>query len=155
MAEMHRTLKLLRAQGHDVAARAPQPGLGDLDGLLERSRAAGLEVDLAVEGHPRPLPQSVDLSAFRIVQEALTNVLKHAGQAPASVMVDYRSDALELTIRDSGQPNGDPASRSAGGHGLIGMRERAALFGGTLSAGPREGRGFEVRASLPYGQAAS
>jgi signal transduction histidine kinase len=155
MAEMHRTLKLLRAQGHDIAARAPQPGLGDLDGLLERSRAAGLDVDLAVEGNPRPLPQSVDLSAFRIVQEALTNVLKHAGRAPASVMVDYGSHALELTIRDSGHPNGGSPSRSAGGHGLIGMRERAALFGGTLSAGPREGRGFEVRASLPYGQAGS
>src|SRR3954471_9800136 len=102
MAEMHRTLKLLRGADHDAGDRAPQPGLGDLDGLLQRSRAAGLPVDLAVEGNPRPLPQSVDLSAFRIVQEALTNVVKHAGRAPTRVTVGYRPDALELTIQDSG-----------------------------------------------------
>jgi signal transduction histidine kinase len=150
MAEMHRTLRLLR--GSDAAERAPQPGLGDLDALLERSRAAGLDVELSVEGEPRPLPQSVDLSAFRIVQEALTNVLKHAGRAPATVLLGYRPDGLELTIRDSG----DGAARApgaAGGHGLIGMQERAALFGGTLTAGPCNGHGFEVRALLPYGEA--
>jgi signal transduction histidine kinase len=154
MAEMHRTLKLLRARDDDRAELAPQPGLGDLDGLVERSRAAGLRVELAVEGEPRPLPQSVDLSAFRIVQEALTNVVKHAGRAETRVMVGYRPDGLELTVRDSGDPTGAAGARTAGGHGLIGMRERAALFGGTLSAGPCDGHGFEVRASLPYGEVA-
>jgi signal transduction histidine kinase len=151
MAEMHRTLKLLRARD-DAAQRAPQPGLGDLDGLLERSRAAGVQVEFAVEGDPRPLPQSVDLSAFRIVQEALTNVVKHAGRAPTRVMVGYGSDSLELMIRDSGDPAADAPAPGMVGHGLIGMRERAALFGGTLSAGPCESEGFEVRASLPYGE---
>jgi signal transduction histidine kinase len=154
MAEMHRTLKLLRARDDDGAERSPQPGLGDLDGLLERSRATGLRVELAVEGQPRPLPQSVDLSAFRIVQEALTNVVKHAGRAQTRVMIGYRPDTLELTIRDSGDPTAPAPARTAGGHGLIGMRERAALFGGTLNAGPCDGHGFEVRASLPYGEVA-
>jgi signal transduction histidine kinase len=148
MAEMHRTLRLLRDAG-DEPEFAPQPGLHDLDGLLARSRAAGVDVALAVEGAPRPLAQSVDLSAFRIVQEALTNVVKHAGRAPTSVTIAYGADALELTIVDSGDTA--PAEPAApGGHGLIGMRERTALFGGTLTAGPRAGAGFEVRASLPY-----
>jgi signal transduction histidine kinase len=148
MAEMHRTLRLLRGD-EDAAEFAPQPGLDDLDELLTRSRAAGLEVDLAVEGAPHPLARSVDLSAFRIVQEALTNVVKHAGRARTSVTVAYGPQALELTIVDSGE-GGSPAVAAGGGHGLIGMRERTALFGGTLSAGPRPGAGFAVHASLPY-----
>ena len=148
MAEMHRTLKLLRG-GDQAAERAPQPGLGDLDDLLERSRAAGLRVDLAVEGDPRPLAQSVDLSAFRILQEALTNVVKHAGHAHTTVLLGYRADALELAVTDTG--DGTPAqSATPGGHGLVGMRERAALFGGTLTAGARGDHGFEVHAVLPY-----
>ena len=151
MTEMHRTLKLLRS--HDEAAeRAPHPGLGDLDGLLARSRAAGLPVDLAVSGEPRPLPQSVDLSAFRIVQEALTNVVRHAGRAHTTVTLGYGEDKLELTIRDDGGDAPPPGADAAGGHGLVGMRERAALFGGTLTAGRCDGRGFEVRALLPYGE---
>ena len=149
MKEMHRTLKLLR--GDDAAELAPQPGLGELPELLERARTAGVGIELAVEGEPRPLAQSVDLSAYRIVQEALTNVVKHAGRAHTKVTLGYRPDALELTIADSG--NGAPSAASPGGHGLVGMRERAALFGGTLTAGPRDGHGFEVRASLPYGGA--
>jgi signal transduction histidine kinase len=157
MAEMHRTLKLLRASDQ-AAERGPQPGLEDLGALLERSQAAGLDVALEVEGRPRPLTQSVDLSAFRIVQEALTNVIKHAGRARTSVRLRWGAEALELTIVDLGDPAGPvgavPGSGAAGGHGLIGMRERTALFGGTLTAGPRDGlRGFEVRASLPYGEA--
>jgi signal transduction histidine kinase len=148
MGEMHRTLRLLRDR-EDEAEFAPQPGLDDLDGLLSRSRAAGLEVDLAVEGAPRRLAQSVDLSAFRILQEALTNVVKHAGRARTSVTIAYGPDALELTIVDGGD-GGPREPAAAGGHGLIGMRERAALFGGTLTAGPRPGAGFEVHASLPY-----
>ena len=147
MAEMHRTLKLLRAGADGDPALAPQPGLGELDGLLERARGAGVGIDLTVEGEPRPLSQSVDLSAYRIVQEALTNVVKHAGRAHTTVTLGYRPDALELTIADTGDA---PRREGAAGHGLVGMRERAALFGGTLSAGPRDGHGFEVRASLPY-----
>jgi signal transduction histidine kinase len=149
MREMHRTLKLLR--GDDAAELAPQPGLGELPELLERARTAGVGIELAVEGEPRPLAQSVDLSAYRIVQEALTNVVKHAEGAHTQVTLGYRPDALELTIADSG--GGAPSAASPGGHGLVGMRERAALFGGTLTAGPRDGHGFEVRASLPYGGA--
>jgi signal transduction histidine kinase len=147
MAEMHRTLKLLRGGEDGGPALAPQPGLGELDDLLERARGAGVGIDLTVEGEPRPLSQSVDLSAYRIVQEALTNVVKHAGRAHTTVTLGYRPDALELTIADSGDT---PLPPTVAGHGLVGMRERAALFGGTLSAGPRDGHGFEVRASLPY-----
>jgi signal transduction histidine kinase len=151
MSEMHRTLKLLRANGDEAARRGPQPGLGDLEELLERAREAGVRVQLAVEGEPRPLPQSVDLSAYRIVQEALTNVVKHAGRADTTVTLGYRPDGLELTIADAGDaaPNAD--ARGPGGHGLVGMRERAAIFGGTLTAGPRGDHGFEVRGMLPYG----
>jgi signal transduction histidine kinase len=152
MREMHRTLKLLRGDD-DPAALAPQPGLGELPDLLERARTAGVGIELAVEGEPRALEQSVDLSAYRIVQEALTNVVKHAGSAHTTVTLGYTPEALELTIADSGE--GAPTTDSAGGHGLVGMRERAAMFGGTLSAGPRDGRGFEVRASLPSGCASS
>jgi signal transduction histidine kinase len=150
MAEMHRTLRLLRA-GDDAPEYLPQPGLGDLDQLLAQSRAAGVPVELAVEGVPRRLAQSVDLSAFRIVQEALTNVLKHAGRARTAVTISYGPEALDLTIVDAGiHHRGDGRRGAPGGHGLIGMRERTALFGGTLTAGPRPGQGFEVRASLPY-----
>src|SRR4051812_39986587 len=153
MAEMHRTLALLRTTGHDPAERSPQPGLANLDKLLEQSRAAGLDVRLAVEGEPRELSQSLDLSAFRIVQEALTNVRKHAGPAQANVTVGYRPRALELSVVDSGATAALATTEAAaGGHGLVGMRERAAMFGGTVVARPRDGRGFEVNAVLPYGE---
>jgi signal transduction histidine kinase len=151
MTEMHRTLELLRERDH-APGRAPRPGLGNLDKLVEQSRDAGLEVDLAVDGAPRPLSQSLDLSAFRIVQEALTNVRKHAAGASTYVTVAYSPAALELTIRNGGGA-GAPSTNGAGGHGLTGMRERVALFGGTLEAGPRSGgEGFEVHALLPYGE---
>jgi signal transduction histidine kinase len=153
MAEMHRTLALLRTTDDQAAERAPQPGLANLDRLLEQSRAAGLDVRLAVEGEPRELSQSLDLSAFRIVQEALTNVRKHAGKARTSVTVGYRPQALELRVVDSGADGiAADAADAAGGHGLVGMRERAAMFGGTVTARPRDGRGFEVNAVLPYGE---
>jgi signal transduction histidine kinase len=151
MAEMHRTLTLLRADGGEDAELAPQPGLANLDKLLEQSRAAGLEAELVIEGEPRPLAQAVDLSAFRIVQEALTNVIKHAAGARTEVTLSYRDDGLMLTIVDSGDESNRSASALPGeGHGVIGMRERANLFGGTLTAEPRPGHGFAVRASLPY-----
>jgi signal transduction histidine kinase len=154
MTEMHRTLRLLRADDAAAAALAPQPSLANLDRLIEQSRASGMEVSLTVEGEPRPLAQTVELSAFRIVQEALTNVIKHAGRARTEVLVSYRVDGLELRITDAGAGRlPSPmvvATGEGGGHGVIGMRERAALFGGTLTAEPRRDRGFEVRATLPY-----
>jgi signal transduction histidine kinase len=158
MGELHRTLKVLR---DDDAARAPQPGLGALDGVVDGARAAGVPVTLAVEGAPRELAPALDASAYRIVQEALTNVVRHAGGAPATVTVRYGEGALELMVADEGDArgaNGDglrqgiPARGNGpgAGHGLVGMRERAAAFGGTLEAGPRAGRGFQVHAVLPY-----
>lgn len=149
MSEMHRTLKLLRADDR-APRRGPQPGLGDLDELLARTRAAGLPVRLTIEGQPRSLPATADLSAYRIVQEALTNVVKHAGHADTTVTLGYRPHGLELTITDDGE-TAPRVSAGGGGHGLIGMRERAALFGGTLTAAPRGDRGFQVHGLLPYG----
>jgi signal transduction histidine kinase len=150
LAEMRRLLELLQTpDGEDDLA--PQPGLASLDALLDATRAAGLAVELAVEGPARSLPAGVDLSAFRILQEALTNVLKHSGSSTASVRLTYRADALEIEVADDGigvrdsEMNGD-------GHGLIGMRERTALFGGSFQAGSRSGvDGFVVRARLPLG----
>ncbi|HWH12373.1 MAG TPA: histidine kinase [Solirubrobacteraceae bacterium] len=157
MTEMHRTLRLLRDHDLEAADRAPQPSLANLDKLIEQSRASGMEVDLTIEGEPRPLAQTVELSAFRIVQEALTNVIKHAGRAHTSVTVAYRNDGLELRITDSGHGRlpgplleSDDDHAPVDGHGVIGMRERAALFGGTLTAQPRLDHGFEVTAILPY-----
>jgi signal transduction histidine kinase len=147
MAEINRTLRLLRTEDDGEGDRAPRPGLDSLERLLEQSRAAGIDVKLAIEGAPRPLSPSLDLSAFRIVQEALTNVRKHAGGADTRVKVGYGDDALELTIRNA--PGHVSAAGNGGGHGLTGMRERAGLFGGTLVAGPSSD-GFEVRAVLPY-----
>jgi signal transduction histidine kinase len=150
MTEMHRTLELLR--GRDGSAdRAPRPGLDSLDELVKQSRTAGLEVDFAVEGSPRALSQSLDLSAFRIVQEALTNARKHAPGARTRVTVGYGPRALDLNVLTAA---GGAAARvnGAGGHGITGMRERAALFGGSLDAGPRGDGGFEVHAVLPYDQ---
>jgi signal transduction histidine kinase len=155
MTEMHRTLRLLRDQDGEAAQRAPQPSLANLDKLIEQSRASGMDVELTVEGEPRPLAQTVDLSAFRIVQEALTNVIKHAGRAHTKVIVGFRPDGLELRITDTGggrlpAPLAEAGGPVGGGHGVIGMRERAALFGGTLTAVPGIDRGFEVTAVLPY-----
>jgi signal transduction histidine kinase len=147
LAEMRRLLGILKADG-DGDGRAPQPGLADLGELLDSMRATGLAVEAIVEGSPRPLPPGVDLSAYRIVQEALTNTLRHAGGASARVLVRYEPDALELEIADDGL--GPPDGPSTQGHGLIGMRERAQLFGGAFEAGPRPGGGFLVRARLPF-----
>jgi signal transduction histidine kinase len=147
LAEMRRLLGLLRRGDHELAL-VPQPSLGHLEQLLGRVREAGLPVELEVEGHPRPLPPGLDLSAYRIVQEALTNTLKHAGRARAWVTVRYGDQALELEIADDGHSGGNGAS----GHGLSGMRERVRLFGGEVEAGKRAGGGFAVRARLPLGQ---
>ncbi|MDQ4089012.1 MAG: sensor histidine kinase, partial [Actinomycetota bacterium] len=150
MAEMRRLLGILRADG--PVAREPQPGLDQLPRLLADTGAAGVAVDLRVEGEPRPLPPGLDLTAYRIVQEALTNCRKHASAATATVVIGYAPDSVELRIE-----NGDstsPAVPEEGGHGLIGMRERVSLYGGTLRVGPRPGGGFSVYARLPRGNGA-
>ena len=155
LAEMRRLLGLLRDGQDGTAALTPQPSLAHLDSLLAAAREAGLPVELAVEGEPRQLPAGIDLSAYRIVQEALTNSLKHAGPAQATVRVRYGRKALEVQVWDDGRgaprEAADPNGRAEGdGHGLIGMRERVALFGGSLEVGTRRpGRGFLVAARLP------
>ena len=146
LAEMRRLLEILKAD-HADGDLAPQPGLAHLDELLDGMRATGLRVEAVVEGEPRPLPPGVDLSAYRIVQEALTNSLRHAGGASARVRLRYEPDALDLEVIDDGP--GATADNVGGGHGLIGMRERAQLFGGEVEAGSRPGGGFAVRARLP------
>jgi signal transduction histidine kinase len=143
LTEMRRLLEVLKAEG-DGDGRAPQPGLARLDAM----RASGLPVEAVVEGSPRTLPPGADLSAYRIVQEALTNALRHAGGASARVVVRYEPDALELEIADDG-PGPPEDAEASGGHGVIGMRERVQLFGGELETGPRPGGGFLVRARLP------
>jgi signal transduction histidine kinase len=149
MSEVHTTLRLLRGDS-ETPELAPQPGLDQLEPLLEQLRRAGLEVELAIEGQPHPLPRSVELSAYRIIQEALTNVVKHAVGARTEVKLSYASDALELTVVDRGDMARLAATKEpANGHGLIGMRERAALFGGTLTTHALPD-GFRVTATLPY-----
>jgi signal transduction histidine kinase len=129
------------------AALRPQPGLGELDSLIRRVSAAGLPVELAVTGAPRPLPPGAGLAAYRVVQEGLTNVLRHAGAAAAVVRVDW-GESLEITVGDDGH-GGGPGGRAEPGRGLLGLRERLALYGGELAAGPRPGGGWRVRAVLP------
>ena len=146
LTDMRRMLGLLR-EADSRPALTPQPGIANLELLLAKVRESGLPVELEVQGRPEPLPPGVDLSAYRIVQEALTNSLKYAGQANARVVVRYGPGALELEVTDDGAGE---AVDSNGGHGLIGMRERVVLFGGELDAGPALGRGFRVRARLPF-----
>jgi signal transduction histidine kinase len=133
------------------AGRAPQPGIGELPALAGSLRAAGLEVSLAIDGDHAALPPAVNVTAYRIVQEALTNVLKHAGPARAEVTVDCTDIAVTIEVSDDGPGTPSPAAPS-GGHGLAGMRERVAVFGGDLRAGPRPEGGFTVCAWLPAGQ---
>jgi signal transduction histidine kinase len=146
IVELRRMLGLLRDPS-EGASLAPQPGVDRLDTLMEQVRAAGLPVALTVEGEPRRLPPGVDRSAYRIVQEGLTNTLKHAGPAHASVTLRYADRALELEVLDDGHGTGGP--NGGGGFGLVGMRERAALYGGELDAGARPGGGYALRARLP------
>lgn len=151
LVEMGALVGILRTAG-DQEPSGAQPGLTDLPPLLERVTGAGLPVHLRVEGTPYPLPPGLDLSAYRILQEALTNALKHAGAARAVVTLCYAPRELRLTMRDDG--HGEAGSTSRGhGHGLVGMRERAALYGGELQAGPHPEGGFCVTARLPTGEA--
>jgi signal transduction histidine kinase len=145
LTEMRRLVGMLRSDADDPLA--PQPGLHDLSTLVTQVREAGLPVELHVVGEPRSLPVGIELSAYRIVQEALTNALKHAGEARAEVYVQFGPESLELEVLDDGA--GAPVRAASGGHGLVGMRERAALYGGRLDAGERPGGGFSVRVMLP------
>ena len=151
LAEMRRLLAAMR-DDDDAPELAPTPGLDDLDRLVRDVRAAGLDVRVEVRGDPVDLPRGLDLSAYRIVQEALTNSLKHAGTGAAEVVVAYRPGELCLQVRDHGRDGEHPlAAVNGGGHGLVGIRERVKLFDGDLDAGPAPGGGFLVRARLPLG----
>jgi signal transduction histidine kinase len=152
LIELRRLLGVLRQDGEPQGELAPVPGLADLDSLLAEVAKAGLGVRLRVEGTPSQLPAGVDLSAYRIVQEALTNVVKHAGPARAQVTIRYRDQEVMVEVTDDGRGVTAPASngRARVGHGLIGMRERVQVFGGDLEVGPGPVGGFRVAARLPF-----
>jgi signal transduction histidine kinase len=137
--------------GLDEALLRPQPGLGQLPSLVERVAAAGLAVELAITGEPRLLPAGLDPTAYRVVQEALTNIMKHAGPAEAVVRLDYRDDAVVLDISDDGRGGSQtaPSQLAGNGRGLLGLRERLSLYGGEFDAGPRPAGGWRVTARLP------
>ena len=149
LGDMRRLVAILRTDADPTDDRGetePQPGLLRLPELAERVRAAGLAVQIRTEGEARPLPPGVDLSAYRIVQEALTNALRHAGAGRAEVVVRYGGGGVEVEVTDDGR---GPTANGAAGHGLIGMRERVGMFGGELEVGAHQGGGFRVRALLP------
>lgn len=153
LIELRRMVGALRRESDDPIGNAP-PGLGQLEALAGRTRAAGLPVEIRFEGRPEGVPPEVDLVAYRVVQEALTNAMKHAGPARATVCVVVGADELDLEVLDSGRgPGGgaerERAGRNGSGHGLVGMTERVGLYGGTLRAGARTGGGFEVSARIP------
>ena len=147
LAEMRRLLGLLH--GEPTAEYAPQPTLAKVEGLVERARAAGLPVELAVTGERPQLPPGLDLAAYRVLQEALTNVIKHGGGAPTEVRVHYRPDAVEVLVTDQGDGVPEAIARDGSGQGLLGMRERVRMFGGELQAGRRDDGGFAVAVRLP------
>ncbi|QHC23409.1 sensor histidine kinase [Streptomyces sp. GS7] len=149
LEELRRMLKVLRAADDGGAAAAPMPGLARLDEMVERIRAGGVPVALRVDGTPRPLAPGLELCAYRVVQEALTNVLKHAPGASAEVVLAYGPHHVGVSVTDDGEGVNPDRVRTGGGHGLIGMRERAKLYGGTVSIGPRSDGGFAVRLTLP------
>ena len=150
LAELRRLLGVIRAEDGPGGAPSytPQPGIEYVSELVRQVSEAGLPVELSVIGEPRGLPEGIGLCAYRIVQEALTNALRHAHASGARVNLRYGADALELQVLDDGAITA-PVNGETGGHGLIGMRERVALYGGELTASPRAGQGYEVRARLP------
>ena len=150
MTELRRIVGVLADAG-DAPDLAPQPGVEQLGALVERVVEAGLPIEFRIDGQPRPLPPTVDVTAYRIVQEALTNALKYAGRARTLVAVEFRATELKLEIADDGLAGGSAPGDPVSGRGLIGMRERATQCGGHLEAGPRLGGGFAVRAWLPTG----
>jgi signal transduction histidine kinase len=147
LAELRRLLAILRRDDLP-ASTAPQPGVAEIADLVDQVRAAGLDVEYRAEGTPLPLPAGVDLSAYRVVQEGLTNVMKHAGSAHATVTVRYGTDCVELRVADDGR--GERAANGTAGFGLVGLRERVALFGGDLDAGPTDD-GYALAVRLPLG----
>ena len=161
LTELRRVLGVLRTSGQDTM---PQPGLADLDALLDSARSGGVSVTVTCSGNPVPPPDGVDLSAYRIMQEALSNAMRHAPGSHVQVYVAYRPDGLALEVRNDGDPKTPqtPSASSAvpvlvasgaqaagGGHGLVGMRERATMLGGSLETGPTADGGFRVTAVLP------
>jgi len=151
LAEMRRLLGVLRSAGDAAPSTAPQPSLRRLPDLVREAADVGLRVDVDVVGEPRDLPLGIELAAYRIVQEALTNTRRHGRTRVARVRLGYCPEALRIEVTDDGTGGDSPGPA---GHGLIGMRERAALYGGTLEAGPADGGGFRVAAVLPLGEAA-
>jgi signal transduction histidine kinase len=150
LAELRRMLGVLRETDEHETTLAPQPGIADIETAVEQSCESGVDASLRIEGDQRPLPAGVELAAYRIAQEALTNVRKHAGaHAVAVVAIVYEPDRLVVEVRDDGRGAVSSLSRSGSGHGLLGMRERVEIYGGELVAGPRPGGGFSVRATLP------
>ncbi len=152
--EMRLLVGVLRNPADQPAELSPAPGLGDLAQLVANTAASGVATEVEIIGSARPLPPAADVSAYRILQEALTNVVRHAGPTRARILISYRPGGISLEVTDEGRrepaPGPRPAGRAGTGHGLIGMRERAALFGGTLETGPHQG-GFRVLATLPIG----
>ena len=149
LAEMRRLLGLLRTD-KQPANRSPQPGLQRLDGLVEQMVEAGLSIEVIVEGTPRPLPAGIDLNAYRIIQESLTNTLKHGGpNVCAQVQLEFADRELGIEITDDGRGAAEALSAEVGGHGLLGMQERIALLDGKFSSGPRSGGGYRVAARIP------
>ena len=149
LAEMRRLFGVLRSEGESVSL-APQPGLHELDRLAAQVRGSGLDVEVLVDGAPYELPPGVDLTAYRIVQEALTNALRHSGATLARVLVRYGPSRLDLAVEDDGR---GLARTTTGGHGLVGVRERVALYDGTLDIGPGSSGGVRLAASLPVREA--
>ncbi|MDF5754987.1 histidine kinase [Spongiactinospora sp. TRM90649] len=152
--ELRRVVGLLRSadrSGDDADGLAPQPSLRRVEDLVTELRSAGLDVTSTTSGTPAALPLGVDMSAFRIVQEALTNVSRHAAAAVATVTVAYEPGAVSVQVVDDGRGAASPGPGPYGGHGLVGMRERVGMFGGELRAGPRAEGGFEVYARFPLG----
>jgi signal transduction histidine kinase len=155
LAELHGLLGVLRTPGEEEsidgedATFTPHPRLADLHQLAERVRAAGVSVELRVKGRSRPLPAGLELAGYRVVQEALTNVLKHGKGAAAKVRVTYTDAGLELLVRDTGGDSDEPSEAEGPGLGLTGIRERVSLYGGHVQAGPTPERGFQVLATLP------
>jgi signal transduction histidine kinase len=149
IGEVKAALGVLRAEENGAAPRPPAPRLSDLDRLVAAVNDTDLAVEVSISGEPRPLPPAVELTAYRIAQEALTNVVRHANAGTASIALSYESDGLTVDVSDDGQARSGQSGADQPGYGIVGMRERVRALGGTLEAGPVPGEGFRVLARLP------